>query len=86
MGRNLVRDLGSLHLLANSTIMSTLTVRCRWEDQTARERTVQPPSYAEVKKFKAANTSPMADSQVKHKELLLFFSSSFSGFEPDAFG
>ena len=33
--------------------MSTLTVHCRWEDETARERTGHPPSYAEAKKMKS---------------------------------
>jgi len=36
--------------LANSAMMSTLTVHCQWEDETARERTDHQPSYAEAKK------------------------------------
>src|SRR5678816_4093294 len=39
--------------LANSAIMSTLTVHCRWDDETVRERTGHPPSYAEAKKMKS---------------------------------
>ena len=44
-----------LHLrpLANSAIMSTLTARCPWKDETVRERTDHPPSYAEAKKMKS---------------------------------
>ena len=54
--------------------MSTLSVRCLREEQTAKERTGYPPSYiAEAMKFVGVNTSPMADSQIKHKELLLLF-------------
>ena len=40
-----------LHPLANSTIMSTLTVHCRLEDETARERIGHLPSYTMVKKI-----------------------------------
>ena len=32
---------------------STLTAHCRWEDETVRERTGHPPSYAEAKKMKS---------------------------------
>src|SRR5688572_7056066 len=39
--------------LANSARMSTLNAYCRWEDETARERTGHPPSYAEAKKMKS---------------------------------
>ena len=39
--------------LANSAMMSTLTVHCQWEDETTRERTGHPPSYAEAKKMKS---------------------------------
>ena len=82
----MVGDLGILHLLANSAIMSTVTVRCWWEDQTAREKTGQPPSDAEVKKFEIPLTL--------HSWLTLRLSirncssssSSSLGFEPDAFG
>src|SRR6218665_1671583 len=38
--------------LANSAIMSTLTEHCQWEDETVKERTGHPPSYAEAKKMK----------------------------------
>ena len=40
-------------LLANSAMMSTLTVHCQWEDETMRERDGRPPSYAEAKKMKS---------------------------------
>ena len=39
--------------LTNSAIMSTLTVDCQWEDEMARERIGQSPSYAEAKKVKS---------------------------------
>src|SRR6218665_2759757 len=44
-----------LHLcpLANSAMMSKLTTHCQWEDETVRERTGHPPSYAEAKKMKS---------------------------------
>src|SRR6218665_915042 len=34
-------------------MMSTLTAHCQWEDETVRERTGHPPSYAEAKKVKS---------------------------------
>jgi len=34
-------------------MMSTLTVYCQWEDETVRERTGHPPSYAEAKEMKS---------------------------------
>ena len=39
--------------LANSAMMITLTAHCQWEDETVRERTGHPPSYAVVKKMKS---------------------------------
>jgi len=39
--------------LANSAMMSTLTAHCQWEDETVRESTGHPPSYAEAKKMKS---------------------------------
>ena len=44
-----------LHLcpLANSAMMSSLTVHCKWEDETVRERTGHLPSYAKAKKMKS---------------------------------
>src|SRR6218665_1806363 len=43
-----------LHLcpLANSSMMSTLTVHCQWEDETVRQRTGHPLSYTKAKKIK----------------------------------
>src|SRR6218665_1160744 len=43
-----------LHLchIANSAMVSTLTVRCRWENEMARDTTGHP-SYAEAKKMKS---------------------------------
>src|SRR6218665_1922141 len=54
------RFLLHLHPLANSATMSTLTVHCQWEDETERERTGHPPSYADAKNnsiYEVANTS-----------------------------
>src|SRR6218665_2719491 len=34
-------------------MMSTLTAHCQWEDETVRERTCHPPSYAGAKKMKS---------------------------------
>jgi len=43
--------------LANLAMMSALNVHCQCEDETVSERTGHPPSSAEVKKMKVANTS-----------------------------
>jgi len=48
-----LRFLFHLHPLVNSAMMSTLTAHCQWEDETVRERTGHPPSYAEAKKMKS---------------------------------
>jgi len=40
----------SLCPIANSAMINTLTVHCQWEDETARERTGNPPLQAEAKK------------------------------------
>jgi len=32
---------------------STLTTHCQWEDETVRERTGHPPSYAVAKKMES---------------------------------
>jgi len=45
------RFLFHLRPLANSAMMSTLTAHCQWEDETVRERTGHPPSYAVAKKM-----------------------------------
>src|SRR6218665_834917 len=42
----------NLCLLANSAVMSTLTAHCQWKDETVRERTGHPLSYAKAKKIK----------------------------------
>ena len=42
-----------LRHLHSSAMMSTLTVYCQWEDETVRDRTGHPPSYAEAKKMKS---------------------------------
>jgi len=39
--------------LATSAMTSTLTVHCKWEDETAREQTAHSPLYAEAKKMKS---------------------------------
>jgi len=39
--------------LSNSAVTGMLTVPCHWEDEMARERTGQPPSYTEAKKMKS---------------------------------
>src|SRR5688572_18414807 len=49
----LLRFMINLRSLSNSAIMSTLTVHCRWEDETTRERTGHPSSYAKAKKLKS---------------------------------
>ena len=41
--------------IANSATMSILTTHCQWEDETVREKTGHPFSYAKAKKI--ANTS-----------------------------
>src|SRR6218665_131846 len=46
-----LRSLLHLYHLANSAMTSTLTIHYRWEDETARERTGHPSSYAEAKKI-----------------------------------
>jgi len=42
-----------LRLLANSAMMSTLTAHYQWKDETARERTGHPTSYAVANKIKS---------------------------------
>ena len=39
--------------LTNSTMMSTLTAHCQWEDETVRKRAGHPLSYAVAKKMKS---------------------------------
>src|SRR6218665_1564870 len=46
-----LRFLLRLYPIANSAMMSTLTIHCEWEDETLRERTGHPPSYTEAKFF-----------------------------------
>src|SRR6218665_845579 len=45
--RNFVRDFCCTCTL-NSDTMNTLIILCRWEDETASERTGHPPSYTEA--------------------------------------
>ena len=47
------RFLLHLHSLTNSAILSTLTLRSRWEDETARERIGHPLAYTKAKKMKS---------------------------------
>src|SRR6218665_414541 len=42
------RFLLHLNSLANSAMLRTLTIHCHREGETVRERTGQPPSYAEA--------------------------------------
>src|SRR6218665_2309519 len=42
-------DFCSACALINSDMMSKLTICCQWENETVRERTGHPPSYAEAK-------------------------------------
>jgi len=58
------------HPLANSAILSMLTVDCRMKDEMVRERNGHPPSYAEAKKMKVANTS-YHQGWLKDTELVL---------------
>ena len=53
-GRSRIRDLELLHLhpLFNSSVTSTLTEHCRWEDEKARERTGHPTLYAKAEKMR----------------------------------
>ncbi len=53
------RFLFHLRPLANSAMMSKLTVHCQREDETARVRTVHPPSYSEAKEVKSLTVIPM---------------------------
>jgi len=39
--------------LLHLAVVSTLTIHCQWEDETARERTGHPISYAVAKKMKS---------------------------------
>src|SRR6218665_40474 len=48
-----LRFLLHLRLLANSAMMSALTICCQWEDEMVRERIGHLPSYAEAKKAKS---------------------------------
>jgi len=50
-GWNFYRDF-CFSSLANSAVISTLTVNCQWEDETARERTGYQTSYDGAKKMK----------------------------------
>ena len=74
-----LRFLLHLHLLANSAMMSTLTVNCQWEDETVRERTGHLPSYAEAKKMKSLTLHTHGCLRASSRDcssLLLFVSSS----------
>src|SRR6218665_2621465 len=57
-GRNLVRDFAHLRPLANSAMMSTLTVHYQWEDDTVSERTGHSCSYAEARKMNPLTLYP----------------------------
>ena len=61
-----------LHLrpLANSAMMSTLTIHCQWEDETVRERTSHPPSCADAKKT-ASLRDRTSSTQTKSSTKLL---------------
>ena len=68
-----------LCLLANSTVMSTLTVHSEREDKMARDRTSHPPTYAEAKKMKSLahhHTHESRLPQCQLKGLTFLFSSS----------
>src|SRR6218665_3390744 len=39
--------------LANSAMMSILTVHCQWEDEIVKKSIGHPPSYAKAKKMKS---------------------------------
>jgi len=44
----------------NSVTMSTLTVHCRWKDETVRESNGRQPSYAMAKNISRYHFIPMA--------------------------
>jgi len=52
-GRNLVQVSAPSVSLANTAMMSTLTIHCQLEDEPVKERTDQPTSYAKAKKMKS---------------------------------
>src|SRR5678815_1572538 len=69
-----IRDI--LAPIANSAMMysCTLTVHCRWEDETARERTDYPPSHADGQKMKSLTLHAhycLRDSLRDYSSLLL---------------
>lgn len=43
--------------LAKSSIMSTLTMHCQWEDQTAKKGTGHPSSFSKANKNEVTNAS-----------------------------
>ena len=43
----------NLHPVASSAMLSAPTVHRRWEDETLRERTGHPPTYAKAKRMKS---------------------------------
>ena len=47
-------------VVANSAMMSALTICYQWEDRRMRERTGHAPSYAEVKTTKLLKLIPIA--------------------------
>ena len=56
----------------NSITMSSLTMHCQWEEETAMEKADDPSSYAEAKKMKLLTSYPWLP-QGWRKGLLLFF-------------
>ena len=66
------RFLFHLHPLANSVIMNTLTVHCRWEDEMVRERTGHPPSCTEAKKMKSLTPHAHGCSRANLRAALLY--------------
>ena len=52
--------------------ISTMTIRCQWEDETAKDKTGHPPSYAEAKKMNSLTlrTGPPSYTKAKKMKLL----------------
>ena len=64
--------------LANSAMMSTLTVHCQWEDEMVRERTGHPPSCAEAKKMKSLTLHTHGCPKVSLRDCSSSYFSSYS--------
>ena len=64
--------------LANSAMMSTLTVHCHLEDEKVREMTCYSPSYAKARKMKSLRLHTHSFHNASLRGLPFFSSSVFS--------